>query len=231
MLDNNKNKPVNELVLSDSNNKTDATNNSTVEDTLFTANTYGENDVDMVQDIINDIIQKEDSKKDEIIETNNAQEEAESVAGQSKKEKEDLFLEEVILDQNVSGVDLETNNQSLITGPNVSLNSSSSSSITSNNQGLQVNSIELNFERDKNVQFKDLTETNANKSNDLTSSKNIVSIDIRENSSFSSTTGNTSTVSDSGKKLFCIVKSIFLLIKFIIITHFLYVDQTKLLSP
>jgi hypothetical protein len=57
MLDNNKNKPVNELVLSDSNNKTDATNNSTVEDALFTANTYGENDVDMVQDIINDIIQ------------------------------------------------------------------------------------------------------------------------------------------------------------------------------
>jgi len=202
MLDNNKNKPVNELVLSDSNNKTDATNNSTVEDALFTANTYGENDVDMVQDIINDIIQKEDSKKDEIIETNNAQEEVEEVAGQSKKGKEDLFLEEVILDQDVSGVDLETNNQSIITGPNVSLNSSSSSSITSNNQGLQVNSIELNFERDKNVQFK---ETNASNSNDLTSSKNIASIDIRENSSFSSTTGNTSTISDSGKKLFCIV--------------------------
>ena len=71
--------------------------------TLFTPNTYGENDVDMVQEIINDMIQKEDLKKDNNNNNNTNNNSSESMnkpsensVDQSKKETE-LFLSQSIL--------------------------------------------------------------------------------------------------------------------------------------
>ena len=192
-LDNNKNENTSELVLSDTNTKTDASNNSTVEDTLFTANTYGENDVDMVQDIINDIIQKEDLKKDEISETNKARDELEE-ARLNKKETEELFLEETMLDEDVTGVELDTNINSNQSMRNVE--NTTSSNNTSINQTLEANSIEVNFESDKNGPFQDLDETPVN-----SSSKKSNNVDTLENSSFASTNIDVSQKTESGKKI------------------------------
>jgi hypothetical protein len=193
-LDNNKNENTNELVLNDTHThtKTDASNNSTVEDTLFTANTYGENDVDMVQDIINDIIQKEDLKKDEISETNKARDDLEE-ARQNKKETE-LFLEETMLDEDVTGVELDTNINSNQSMGNVE--NTTSYNNTGINQTLEASTIEVNFGSNKNESFRDLDETPVN-----SSSKNSNNVDALENSSFASTNIDVSQKTDTGKKI------------------------------
>ena len=212
-VNNNKNENTNELVLNDSNTKADVTNNSTVEDTLFTANTYGENDVDMVQDIINDIIQKEDLKKDEIIDTNNAREGVEEIEQDKKETTEDLFLEESILDEDVTGVSMDNNNdnnnQSIINGTSSSSNNNNNNNNKNNNsnntnnnisinQTLGVNSIQLSFESDKNIPFQDLSEATASNCSNISSNKELTKIDTPENSSFSSIAINTSTNTESG---------------------------------
>ena len=118
-LDNNS-ASLNESILQ-SNNKIDSNNNNNnnnsnndgslpiVEDsaTLFTQNTYGENDVDMVQEIINDMIQKEDLNKD----TNSISNDLENLnktneheEDQNKKDTDELFLEQSILEGDVDVV-------------------------------------------------------------------------------------------------------------------------------